>query len=49
MAINRRETGDAIPEGGPAPDPAAIRRRVEDIDWAQVHGHLDAQGWAMMP
>jgi uncharacterized protein len=48
MATNRRETGDVIPEVGPAPSAGAIRRRVEDIDWTRVHGDLDAQGWAMV-
>jgi hypothetical protein len=49
MATSRRKTGEVIPEDGPATDSGTIWRRVEDIDWTQVHGDLDAQGWSIVP
>jgi uncharacterized protein len=35
--------------GGPAADAAAIRARVDAVDWTRVHAELDAQGWAIVP
>jgi hypothetical protein len=38
-----------FPDSGSEASLAAIRARVDGVDWTEVHADLDAQGWAIVP
>ena len=45
----KTDVANMSPEIGSKASSAAIRARVDGVDWANVHADLDAQGWAVVP
>jgi len=37
-----------FPDSGSEASLAAIRARMDGVDWTEVHADLDAQGWAIV-